>query len=109
MREAPSIRIINELKKRNVTDIIGYDPKAKESAEEEIGDKIKYAETIEQALEGSECALLITDWDEFKKLTPDDFKKNMKTPNLIDGRRIYDYDKFNKAINFRAMGRIDLE
>lgn len=109
MREAPSIRVIEELKRRNVTDIIGYDTKAKESAEEAIGDKIKYAETIEEALKDSECALLITDWDEFKKITPEDFKKYMKVPNLVDGRRIYDYDEFNKAINFRAMGRIDLE
>ncbi len=109
MREAPSIRVVNELKRRNVTDIIGYDPKAKESAEEALGDKIKYAESIEEALKDSECALLITDWDEFKKLTPEVFKNNMKVPNLIDGRRIYDYDEFNKALNFRAMGRIDLK
>ncbi len=109
MREAPSIRIINELKKRNVTNIIGYDPKAKESAEEAIGEKIRYAKSIEEALRGSECALLVTEWDEFRKLTPEDFKKNMKVPNLIDGRRIYDYDKFNKAISFRAMGRTDLK
>ncbi len=109
MREAPSIRVINELKRRNVIDIVGYDPQAKESAEEAIGDNIKYAGSIDQALQDSECALLITEWDEFKKLTPEDFKKNMKTPNLIDGRRIYDYDEFSKSINFRAMGRVDLK
>ena len=51
---------------------------------------------------------LTVPWDEFKKLTPEDFKKNMKVPNLIDGRRIYDYDIFNNALNFRAMGRVDL-
>ncbi len=109
MREAPSIRVVNELLRRNVTDIVGYDPKAKESAKEAIGEKIKYADSVEEALRDSECALLITDWDEFKQLTPDDFKKNMNTPNLIDGRRIYDYDEFNKALNFRAMGRIDFK
>ncbi|MHA1146637.1 MAG: UDP-glucose dehydrogenase family protein [Promethearchaeota archaeon] len=108
MREAPSIRVINELRKRNVTNIVGYDPKAKESAKEAIGDKITYAKSIEDALKDSECALLITDWEEFKQLTPDDFKKYMKTPNLIDGRRIYDYDKFNEELNFRAMGRVNL-
>jgi len=109
MREAPSIRVINELLKRNVTDIIGYDPKAKESAEEAIGDKIKYADSIEQALKGTDCTLLITEWDDFRALTPDDFKKHMKTPNLVDGRRIYDYETFDKALSFRAMGRINLE
>ncbi|MHA2282886.1 MAG: UDP-glucose dehydrogenase family protein [Promethearchaeota archaeon] len=109
MREAPSIRIVNELLRRNVTDIVGYDPRAKESAEEAIGDKIKYANSFEEALKGSECALLITEWDEFKKITPEDFKNYMKTPNLIDGRRIYDYDTFDKALSFRAMGRISLK
>jgi len=108
MREAPSIRVINELLRRNVTDIIGYDPKAKESAKEAIGDKIKYADSIEQALKDSECALLITEWDDFAELTPDDFKKQMKSPNLVDGRRFFDYDIFNKALPFRAMGRTDL-
>ncbi|MHA2088494.1 MAG: UDP-glucose dehydrogenase family protein, partial [Promethearchaeota archaeon] len=77
MREAPSIRVINELLRRKVTHIVGFDPKAKESAKEAIGDKIQYADSIEEALKESECALLITDWEEFKKLTPNDFKKHM--------------------------------
>ncbi len=109
MRQAASIRVVNELKKRGVKDIIGYDPKANETAEIELGDKIKYAKSIEQALEDSECALLITEWDEFKGLTPEDFKKHMRTPNLVDGRRLYNYERFNSALPFRVIGRINLE
>jgi len=109
MREAASIRVVNELRKRGVTNIIGYDPKALKTAEEEIGDKIKYADSIEEALKDSECALLITEWDEFKNLTPNDFKRLMKTPNLVDGRRLFDYDEFNSALPFRAIGRINLK
>jgi hypothetical protein len=33
----------------------------------------------------------------------------MKTPNLVDGRRLYEYESFNKSLPFRAMGRINLE
>lgn len=109
MREAASIRVVDELRKRGVTDIIGYDPKANKTAEIELGDKIKYANSIEEALNNSECALLITEWDEFKNLTPNDFKKHMKLPNLVDGRRIYNYNIFNSSLSFRAMGQIDLE
>jgi UDPglucose 6-dehydrogenase len=109
MREAPSIRVIKEMKKRGITDIVGYDPKANKTAEIELGDKIKYANSIEEALNDSECALLITEWDEFKKLTPDDFKKHMKTPNLVDGRRIFDYNTFNSKLPFRAIGRVNLK
>jgi UDPglucose 6-dehydrogenase len=105
MREAPSIRVVEELRKRNVKDIIGYDPKAKDTAEEIFGDKIQYAETIEEALKNSECAFLITEWNEFKSLTPNDFKKHMKIPNLVDGRRIYNYEEYNKTLPFRAIGR----
>ncbi len=109
MREAASIRVVDELLKRGIKDIVGYDPKANETAEREMGKKIEYATSIEAALKDSECAFLITEWDEFKSLSPDDFKKHMKTPNLIDGRRIYDYDTFHAALPFRAIGRTDLK
>ena len=109
MREAASLRVVNELRKRGVTNIVGYDPKALKTAEEELGNKIQYANSIEEALKDSECAILITEWDEFKILKTDDFKKHMKTPNLVDGRRLYDYDKFNEALPFRAIGRINLD
>ncbi|MFW9770701.1 MAG: UDP-glucose dehydrogenase family protein [Candidatus Heimdallarchaeota archaeon] len=106
MREAASIRVINELHKRNVKEIVGYDPKANETAKIEMGEKITYyAPSIEEALKDSDCALLITEWKEFEKLTPDDFKNYMKIPNLIDGRRLYDFETFNKALPFRAIGR----
>ncbi len=108
MREAASIRVVNELRKRGITDIIGYDPKANKTAEVEMGDKIKYAESIEAVLKNSECAIIITEWDEFKELKPEDFKKYMKTPNLVDGRRVFNFDEFNKTLPFRAIGRINL-
>ena len=109
MREAPSIRVVKELRKRNASEIIGYDPVAKETARAVFGDKIQYANSIEEALKDSECAFLITEWDEFKALTPETFKKYMKTPNLIDGRRIFDYKTFSRELPFRAIGRVDLK
>jgi UDPglucose 6-dehydrogenase len=107
MREAASIRVVNELIKRGVHDIVGYDPKANETAEKKLGSKIKYAKDIDGALQDSECAFLITEWDEFKNLKPDYFKKLMKSPNLVDGRRVYDFDEFNKSLPFRVIGRIN--
>lgn len=105
MREAPSIRIVSELLSRGIFDIVGYDPKAKEKAKKVFRKRIKYADSIEEALMDSECAIIITEWDDFKSLTPDHFKKTMKNPNLVDGRRLFDYDKFSKELNFRVIGR----
>jgi hypothetical protein len=52
---------------------------------------------------------LITEWEEFKKLSPESFKRYMKSPNLVDGRRIYDFELFDKELNFRAIGRISFK
>ncbi len=105
MREAPSIRIIEELLKRKVAEIIGYDPKALESAERALGNKITYAKSVDEALKDSDCAILVTEWSDFKNLTPEDFKNTMKSPNLVDARRIFDFELFSKEIPFRAIGR----
>ncbi len=109
MREAASIRVVNELLKRKVTNIVGYDPKSKETAGKEFGNKIKIVDTLDEALKDSECAFLITEWDEFKHLKPEDFKKRMKVANLVDGRRIYPYEEFDSKLNFRAIGRVTLK
>ncbi|MFX1236370.1 MAG: UDP-glucose dehydrogenase family protein [Promethearchaeota archaeon] len=105
MREAASLRVIKELSKRAVTNIVAYDPEAEEAAKKILNDTIKYSNSIEEALQDSDCALLITEWEQFKSLTPQDFIKHMKTPNLVDGRRIYDHDTFSKQLHFRTIGR----
>ncbi len=105
MREAASLKVIYELIRRGCTDIVAYDPKANNAAKKILGNKIEYANSTEEALNGAECAFLITEWDEFKELGTGDFKKNMKVPNLIDGRRIYPFEEFSNDLSFRAIGR----
>jgi len=56
-------------------------------------------------LKDSECALLITEWDKFKKLTPEDFKKHIRVPNLVDGRKIFDYNLVSNEFYFKTIGR----
>jgi len=53
-----------------------------------IGDKIKYASSAIECLKNTDCSIIVKEWKEFKKLKSEDFKQNMKTPILIDGRRI---------------------
>ncbi|MFX1255216.1 MAG: UDP-glucose dehydrogenase family protein [Promethearchaeota archaeon] len=103
MRHAPSIRIINELIKKGAT-IIAYDPRAIESAKAVLKDKINYRSDISSALQGSDCAILVTEWDEFKALKPENFIKHMKNPLLVDGRRIYDPKIFSTKMKFKAIG-----
>ncbi len=105
MRNAPSIKIIEQLLSKNAR-IIAYDPKAMSEAKKKdsIGDKITYANSIQDALKDSDICMLITEWAEFKNLEPKDFK-SMKNPILIDGRRIYEPEKFMKeGIRYSGIG-----
>lgn len=103
MREARSIPIINQLLKEG-SKIIAYDPVAIPTAKTIFGNKINYASSPITCLKDADCCIIVTEWNEFKKLTPNDYKQNMKTPILIDGRRIYNSDAFIEKINFEAIG-----
>jgi len=103
MREARVIPIINQLTKEGAI-VTAYDPVATLIAKTIFKNKIQYASSAINCLKNADCAILVTEWDEFKKLTPEDFIKNMKQPILIDGRRIYNPETFSKKLKFTAVG-----
>ncbi len=93
MREAPSIKIINRLLELGA-EVVAYDPVAKETARRELGDRIIYAETVEECLKGADCCFIVTEWEQFKNLEPGDFKRLMKRPLIFDGRRVFKPENF---------------
>ena len=103
MREARVIPIINQLLQEDAH-VNAYDPVAVETAKRIFGNKILYAGSAVSCLKGADCAIIVTEWNEFKKLTPEDFKKNMKQPILIDGRRIFDPEEYSRKLKFAAIG-----
>jgi UDPglucose 6-dehydrogenase/GDP-mannose 6-dehydrogenase len=106
LREPPALCLIKLLKKSGAK-IIGHDPLAyKARIPVELKQlELDLAATIEQALKDADVCMVVTAWDEYKKLTPDIFKKAMKTPIVIDGRRIYDKEIFTKAgIAYEGIG-----
>jgi len=103
MREARSIPIINQLLKEGAK-ITVYDPAAIENAKSIFKNKIVYASSAIKCIKGADCCILVTEWEEFKKLKPEDFTENMKQPILVDGRRIYNIEEFSKKIKFAAIG-----
>jgi UDPglucose 6-dehydrogenase len=103
MRKARSIPIIHQLMQEGAY-VVAFDPVAVPLAKTIFENKIQYASSAIESLKNSDCCILVTEWDEFKKLTPEDFIKNMKTPILIDGRRIYDPKQFSQELTFAAIG-----
>lgn len=103
MREARAAPIINQLIKEGAN-VTAYDPVAISTAKTIFKNKIQYATSTIECLKNADCCILVTEWDEFKKLKPGDFTKNMKQPILIDGRRIYKPEEFSQKMKFSAIG-----
>lgn len=103
MREARVVPIINQLLKEGAN-VTAYDPVAMPIAKAIFDNKIRYASSALECITGADACIVVTEWDEFKKLTPHDFTKNMRKPILIDGRRIYNPEAFKTTIHFVALG-----
>lgn len=91
MREAPSITILNELAQKGARFKV-YDPQAYKEAKwrlENIKDRITYCDNEYETMEDSDALVIITEWNQFRKLDLDRVKKLLKQPYFFDFRNIY--------------------
>ena len=89
MREAPAIVVIENLLKDGAT-VTAFDPEAmEESREHYLGDRITYAPSAMEALEGADALILITEWNKFRRPDFEKIKESLKNPVVFDGRNIY--------------------
>jgi UDPglucose 6-dehydrogenase len=103
MREARVIPIINQLLKEGAK-VVAYDPVAIPIAKTIFNDKISYASSAFECIKDADACIVVTEWEEFKKLSPEDFTKKMRQPILIDGRRIFNAEAFKAKMQFVAVG-----
>lgn len=88
MRESPSIPIVRLLLERGAS-VVGYDPVAGPNARLVLPSQVEIAESLSAAVEGADAVLLVTRWDEFKRL-PEILSVRVNPPVVIDGRRLLD-------------------
>jgi UDPglucose 6-dehydrogenase len=104
VREAVSIPLIRGLLTEGA-DVIAYDPAALQNARAILQDTIAYARDPCECLDKADCCIIVTEWDEFKTIAPSAFLERMRSPIVIDGRRIYDPGEFSSAgIKFSGIG-----
>lgn len=113
MRDASSIKAIEALLAKGVSQIRAYDPLANEAAKQDMDpaknvlfEKITYCDSAKEALEGSDALFISSDCDEFIGLAGT-IEQNLAPPYLIvDGRRmIPDYGELiKKGFNYIAVG-----
>jgi len=104
VRESVALKVVQALKDRGA-DVRAYDPQAMPRAKEAIPG-LKTARSPYEAAKGADCALLLTEWSEFRELDLGKLKKAMAHPTLIDGRNLYDPEKMKEAgFVYRSVGR----
>ena len=98
LREAPSLTLINELEKENVK-LKLYDPIAIENAKKILKDlkNITFCKNTKETYKDADAIVLLTEWQEFKKIDFDFIKKDMKNNAIFDGRNQYCPKKLSKV------------
>jgi UDP-N-acetyl-D-mannosaminuronic acid dehydrogenase len=87
-RESPAVAIIELLKKRGVALGI-YDP--------HINDFEYALSGLEEAFLGSDCVVLVTNHDEFKRLSAKELGALMRTKQVVDTRNTLTSEEWRKA------------
>ena len=98
VRDSVSIKLIHKLLEKGAI-VKAHDPRAIENAKSIFGMKIKYSKSIRNTLSGSDCAIIVTPWNEYSKIGKNDIKM-MKKRIIIDTRRIL----INKNLDLKYFG-----
>lgn len=105
IREAPALFIIDELIALGAT-IMAYDPKAMNNVRAKLGDRIEYAISEYDALNGADALVICTEWSIFR--TPDfsELASRLKSKTIFDGRNLYSTEKMRMlGFKYRSIGR----
>lgn len=104
MREAPSLVVLDELTRRGAT-VLAYDPVSMPEAARVLGprDDVRLVRRAEEALQGADALLVLTEWKEFRTPDFDAIKAALKQPVILDGRNLYD-PRLMKTLGFSYSG-----
>ncbi len=113
VRDSSSLSVAEALLASGARALHAYDPlaipeasRALDPARNPLFSRIQYHETAEEALRGSDCLFISTDWEEFRGLSRS-IERHLAPPALIvDGRRmIPDYEHLlKKGYRYLAVG-----
>ncbi|MGI6219024.1 MAG: UDP-glucose dehydrogenase family protein [Bacteroidaceae bacterium] len=88
MREAPSLVLIDRLKKEGA-EVVVYDPVAMDECRRRVGEAVQYAKDMYEAAVDADALILVTEWKQFRLPAWSVLKKVMRHPFVLDGRNIY--------------------
>lgn len=104
MRCAPSLVIIEKLLKAGAT-VTVYDPVAEDECRRRIGDAVRYATDMYDAVVDADALALVTEWKQFRLPSWKVVRKAMRGNLIVDGRNIYQAaDLIEEGFDYRCIG-----
>ena len=107
MREASS-RVVIDTLLREGAHIQAYDPVAMDECRRLYNGSqmLTLCENSTAALQGADCLVIVTEWQEFRSPDFDKIKALLKDAVIVDGRNLYDPENMEKeGFSYYAMGR----
>jgi UDPglucose 6-dehydrogenase len=103
LRDSPALRIVGKLNEAGAI-IRAFDP-AVDVLRSNL-DGIELFSTPLDAVEGAEVLVVLTEWEVFKEVSPNDVKSLMKSRNVVDARNVLEKDAWQQAgFGYQGIGR----
>lgn len=107
VRESPALIIIDQLLKKKAH-VYVVDPIALDNARQVLPlntENLFFTTDYKVALQNADAAVLVTSWPEFLAIEPGECMRLMKTPIMMDGRRVYDQKAWeNAGVKYLGIG-----
>ena len=79
-----------------------------EEAKHLLPDTVSFADSAQACLDGADGAVVVTEWNEFRALTPQLFTQLMAGTILVDLRNIYEPQQMKEVgLTYLSIGRPD--
>jgi UDPglucose 6-dehydrogenase len=105
MRDAPALAILPALADKGAI-ITAHDPEGMDEARALLPSSINYADTIDQAVQGADAIVLMTEWNQYRGLNLSKIKATMRGDVFVDLRNVYEQDLMNEhGFAYTCIGR----
>ncbi|OIQ65174.1 UDP-glucose 6-dehydrogenase TuaD [mine drainage metagenome] len=105
MRDSPSLSIVSRLAGDGAI-IRAFDPEGMDQARPLLPGSVHYCTDAFDAVAGADALVLITEWNEFRAMSPAKLKESMRGKVLVDLRNVYDPEAMRQAgFEYYGIGR----
>jgi UDPglucose 6-dehydrogenase len=105
VRESPALVLVEQLLAAGAR-VRVHDPAALASARRQLGDRVTYAKSVYDAVEGAAALAIVTEWLEYRNPDFERIKRALSRPLIVDGRNLYDPQRMARlGFVYESIGR----